>query len=148
MINKIISFCNSVINGAIRRFKSEELFFGLSAIGTIIVDYGSVVPALFVTGLLAFYYLFFGWYLFSIPKERHILFSIISGVVYSICLTSMAITILLGESYYGTLFLVQIVLFVPLGWFLFKKDWGVYKGNHYIRMMLIMFLNFYILFFR
>lgn len=148
MTTKIISFYRWITNGAIARFRSEELFFGLSTIGTVIVDYGSVVPALGVLCLLAFYYVFFSWYMFSTLHEKHILFSIICGVVYSICLLTMALIIVGGDSYYGFFYIIQPVLLAPLVWFLNRKDWGMYKGNHYIRMAIILFLNGYILFFK
>lgn len=148
MSNKIISLVRSIFNSSLARFRTEELFFGVSAIGTIIIDYGSVVPAVAVSCLLAFYYLFFGWYMFGTRNEKHTLFSIIAGAVYSICLMLMALIIVGADSYNGFFYVAQLILLAALGWYLTKKDWGIYKGNHYIRMVIILFLNFYILLFK
>lgn len=131
-----------------KRFRSEENIFGLMTIGTILINYGSSVPAISVCCLLAFYYMFFSWLMFSTKEENHVWFSLISGVVYSVCLLSMAI--LIGKLYDGLLFLyLQIVLLIPLYGFLFtRKLWGLYKGNHYIRIVIILLLNLYILLFK
>ncbi len=137
----------SVVNVS-KRFRSEEILFGSMAIVTILVDYGSSVPAMAMCCLLAFYYLFFSWSMFSTKQENYLLFSIISGVVYSGCLLSMAI--LIGKLYEGLFFLyLQIVLLIPIcGFLLSRKLWGIYKGNHYIRIGLIVFLNLYIILFK
>ena len=148
MTNKIISFCKSITNGAVARFRTEELFFGISAIGTIIIDYGSVVPALSVICLLAFYYLFFGWYMFATLNEKHVLFSIISGIIYSVCLLTMALIIVGRDSYNGFFYLIQLILVTLLAAVLYRNNWGMYKGNHFIRMGLILLLNIYILLFK
>ncbi len=148
MIGIISSFCKSIFNGAVKRFRSEELFFGLSTVFTIIIDYGSPMPAIFVICLLAFYYLFFGWFMFTVPNEKHVLFSVISGIVYSVCLLSMAILIAGGfyESFFYSLQAILISLFflVLKG----KKNWGVYKQNHFVRIGIVLFLNLFIYLFK
>ncbi|MGY3052230.1 hypothetical protein ACVWYG_000420 [Pedobacter sp. UYEF25] len=138
----------SIIEKVRLRFSSEELIFGSIAISTILIDHGSPVPALATCCLLAFYYFFFSWMMFSTKLEKHLWFSLISGVVYSLCLICMAFII--GVSYKGmSFFVLQIFLLASLGCFLyFQKSWGIYKGNHYIRISIIFFLNLFILFFK
>lgn len=137
-----------IIDSLNNRFRPEEVIFGSLVILTILVNYPSPVPGMAACCLLAFYYLFFSWSMFTTEHENHVLFSILSGIVYSVCLIS--ITILIGELVSGFVFLyLQLVLLLFISSFLFmKKEWGLYKGNHFIRIGLILFLNFYILVFR
>lgn len=144
MIRTISIFYKSIYEAAVRRFRSEELFFGLSAILTIIINYDSDVPAIFVICLLAFYYLFFGWFMFSVPNEKHLLFSIISEIVYSACLLSMAILIA-GGFYEFFFYALQVILIIPLFLVLrSKRNWGVYKQNHFVRIGIVVLLNLFI----
>lgn len=144
----MVRIITSIVKAAQARFRPEELFFGISAVGTVIIDYGSVVPALFTMCLLAFYYLFFGWFMMSVPSERHLFFSIISGVVYSISLLTMVFIIVTNDSLDGFFYVTQLVLLAPVFGYLVKKDWGIYKSNHYIRIGIILFLNIYVLLFK
>lgn len=144
MINKLIAFLKSTIN----RFRPEELFFCLSAIGTILMEFGSVVPALSTLLLLAFYYLFFGWYLFSVKGENHLGFSIFSGIMYAVALVSICM-IMLGNFYVIFFYLIQAIIVAVIFFVLYKNNnWGLYKGNHYIRLCMIIFFNIYLSLFK
>ena len=124
-----------------KRFRTEELIFGLLAIGTVLLDYSSSVPAIFTCCLLAFYYCFFGWYLFKTQEENHVFFSIISGIIYAACLCGLSLAIV--DPFGGLIFLyMQISLFAGLTAFLlFKNDWSGYKKNHFIRIAVLTVLN-------
>jgi len=148
MRDTIISIFKAITTGAMRRFRTEELFFGVSAISTVLINYNSVVPALAVLCLLAFYYLFFGWYLFSTLNGKYLLFSIAAGMIYSICLLIMAVVIVGQDSYNGFFYVIQLICLIGLGCYLFKKDWGMYRSNHYIRIAIIVLLNLFVLLFR
>ncbi len=145
IVKNIINFFKAFVNVSTRRFRSEELFFGGSMIATVISNYNSIIPDLFVMLLLAFYYLFFGWMILSTKAENHLIFSIISGIVYSICLVSMAIMEIEGKPYIFLVFL-QALMLLALFVYLKMKEWGVYKGNHYIRISIMIFLNLFIYF--
>lgn len=124
-----------------RGFRTEELIFGLLAIGTVLLDYSSSVPAIFTCCLLAFYYCFFGWYLFKTQEENYVLFSIISGIIYAACLLGLSLVIL--APFESLIFLyIQILQLVGLTCFLlFKTDWSRYKKNHFIRIGMLTALN-------
>ncbi|TDQ09203.1 hypothetical protein ATK78_1357 [Pedobacter metabolipauper] len=145
MIDPIKNFYSS----AVVRFRPEELFFGLSAISSVIIDYGSVAPPVVVICLLAFYYLFFGWFMFSTSNENHIGFSIISGAVYFVCLLSMTVIIAGGDSSNGFFYALPIALLIFLYWYLILRDgWRIYRSNHYVRILIILFLNLYVFVFK
>jgi len=131
-----------------KRFSSEELFFGLTTIITIVIDYNSIVPAICTLLLLAFYYLFFGWLLFRNERKTNFLFSIISGIVYSICLVCMVIIII--KDFYSVFFYcIQFVILIIYFMYLRKaKKIELYKANHYIRIAIILFLNIFISIFK
>jgi hypothetical protein len=148
LMNTIAHFIKTLFSNLVKRFRPEEIFFGLTTIFTVIVEYSSVVPSLFMLCLLAFYYMFFGWFMFSTKNEKHALFSIISGVLYSICLLSIAV-ILLRSGYEVFFYVLQFIVLMSILLFLFnRKTWGIYKENHYIRIGLILFLNICIYIFR
>lgn len=147
MAKTITTSFKDAYKGAVERFRTEELFFGLSAIGTILIDYGSIVPSLIVYGLMAFYYFFFGWYMLATKGEKYTLFSIAAGIVYSVCLIGMMV-ILLDKQYIVSSTIFQLALLCTMVIILWQRNWGVYKGNHYIRIGVFVFLNFYICLFK
>lgn len=73
------------ISDAFKKIKPEEAFFGFLAISTIIMQDSSGVPGMVCALLLAFYYVVFSWYIFPIREEKHMIFSILAGIVYGIC---------------------------------------------------------------
>ena len=143
IVKNIIGFLKALVHASIRRFRPEELFFGATMIATVMSNYNSIVPDLFVMLLLAFYYLFFGWMILSAKEENHLIFSIVSGIAYSLCLVSMVIMEIEGKPYIY-LFLLQALMLLGLFAYLKKKQWGIYKSNHYIRISIIIFLNLFI----
>lgn len=127
------------------RFRTEEVVFSLIAVSSILIKEESNVPTIVGPLLLAFYYLVFSWYLFPVGEEKYIFFSILSSVLFAICLISIAINS--GKLYDGFFFYyLQTILLVPFLIFLFfKKNWYMYKKNHLIRVAVIVLLNVYIL---
>ncbi len=125
-------------------FGTEELFFGLATIVSVVDSYHSIVPAISTLLLLAFYYLFFGWFMFRHERKTNFLFSIIGGIVYSVCLTSMAI-IVIGDFYKMFFYFIQ---FPMLGFYYIYlssiKNIGFYRRSHCIRIGIIAALNLYI----
>jgi len=149
MINKVIEFFRSTYETAIKRFRSEELFFGLTTVSTVMMDYGSTVPAVVSLCLMAFYYFFFGWMMLTTIQEKHIFFSIVSGIGYSTGLLCMALVIILPSSNYAFFYILQILILVSIGYYLSKQaNWGYYKTNHYVRIAIFLFLDVYILIFK
>jgi hypothetical protein len=135
----------SIIKSAQSRFKSEEMIFGLLVIGTLILNPGYF--SLGTCSILAFYYVFFGWYMLSTKQEKHLIFSIFSGITYALCLVSLSIVA--GKFYDGLLFFyLQIIFLVPMSTILFFQKWGMYKENHYIRIAIIIFLNLFAIVFK
>ena len=147
MIRKVIVYLKSALTEITDRFRSEELFFGISAISSVIIDYGSILPSLFVCGLLAFYYLFFGWYMFSTKMEKHVFFSIFAGIIYSICLLSI-MALIAGVIYQVFFYILQLLILVSLLFVLKNKSWGTYKDNHQVRVIVLLLLNVYVCIFR
>ena len=146
---KPITFCRSLIQTAIKRFRSEELYFGLSTVGTVMMDYGSTVPAIVMICLMSFYYFFFGWLMLTTIEEKHILFSILSGIGYSIGLICMALATIMPPPQKPFFYIMQILILASIGWYLTKKpNWGYYKTNHYVRIGIFLFLDLYILIFK
>jgi len=136
----LIKFSKTLAEATTRRFRSEELFFGGSMILTILSNNDSIVPDLAVMVLLAFYYFFFGWMILSTKTEKHIIFSILSGIGYSICLVSMTVMEIDGKPNLH-LVLLQALIALAIFFYLKKKSWGIYKENHYTRIGIIIFLN-------
>lgn len=129
---------------AMKRFSPEELFFGLSAVVTVLIPHYSIVPALSTLLLLAFYYLFFGWFIFRKERKINFLFSIIAGMVYSICLISLAV-IIVGDFYKIFFYSVQLLVLILHFLYLNKiKGLGLYKNAHLIRIGIILFLNLWV----
>ena len=67
-----------------KKFKIEELVFVGLASSSLIFETSSDVPALFTCSLMSFYYLVFGWYIFSDINERKPFRSVIFGILYSV----------------------------------------------------------------
>jgi len=144
-----ITFFRSLIQIAIKRFRSEELYFGLSTVSTVMMDYGSTVPAVVMICLMSFYYLFFGWLMLTTIEEKHIFFSILSGIGYSIGLICMALATIMPPPQQPFFYILQILILASIGWYLTKKsNWGYYKTNHYVRIGIFLFLDLYILIFK
>lgn len=126
------------------RFRTEEKLFGILAIYTILTRYQFAGYSIFTSLILCFYYIIFGWYLLNTKNERHIWFSLFSGLVYAICFGVLAV-------YSGRLlddpifYFLQLLVLSPLVIFLlFKKDWGEYRKLHFIRILVILFLSIFV----
>lgn len=126
------------------KFRTEEKLFGMLAVYTILTRYQFAGYSIFTSLILSFYYIVFGWYLLNTKNEKHIWFSLFSGLVYAVCFVVLAIysgKLLKDPIFY---FISLIVLF-PLTIFLFfKKDWGDYKKLHFARILAILFLNIFV----
>ncbi|MDQ0638345.1 cbb3-type cytochrome oxidase subunit 3 [Pedobacter sp. W3I1] len=142
-MNKDLGF-KSVFKDIIKYFSTEELFFGLATVVTVVSPYNSIVPALTTLILLAFYYFFFGWFMFRNERKTNFLFSIIAGIVYSVCLVSIAI-IITGDFYKTFFYIMQFIILVVYYIYLSKlKNIGFYRSSHYIRIGIIIALNVYL----
>ncbi len=128
----------------VKKIKKEELVFGLIMISAVLIKNQSNVPAMASSLLLGFYYLVFSWYIFPVDKERHIVFSILSGLVYAVCLIGIAVYS--GKLYDGLFFYyIQFLFLLPqVLYLLFQKTWVDYKKLHFMRILTIVFLNIYI----
>jgi hypothetical protein len=137
-----------VFESITKYFSSEELFFGLATIMTVVTAYSSVVPAISTLLLLAFYYFFFGWFMFRKERKTNFLFSIVAGIVYSVCLVCIA-TIIVGGNYNLFFYVTQIVVLVVFFSYLKRiKRIESYKTSHYVRIGIILALNLYIFIFK
>jgi len=142
MITKVIEFFRSTYETAIKRFRSEELFFGLTTVSTVMMDYGSTVPAVVSLCLMAFYYFFFGWMMLTTIQEKHIFFSIVSGIGYSTGLLCMALVIILPSSNYAFFYILQILILVSIGYYLSKQaNWGYYTMSESPSFCFLMFIS-------
>lgn len=123
------------------KYRAEEKLFGILAIYTILTRYQFAGYSIFTSLILSFYYAVFGWYLLNTKNEKHIWFSLFSGLVYALCFICLAI-------YSGKLlrdpifYFIQLIALLSLIIFLYFKNGGEdYKKLHYIRILVILFLN-------
>ncbi|MET4081806.1 hypothetical protein ABIB40_001757 [Pedobacter sp. UYP30] len=76
------------------------------------------------------------------------LFSVISGITYSICLVCIVI-IIIGDFYSMFFYTMQFVILSIYPLYLKNiKNLDMYKTNHYIRIAIILFLNIFISIFK
>jgi len=102
------------------RFRTEEVVFPLIAVSSVLIREESNVPTIVGPLLLAFYYLIFSWYLFPVGEEKYVFFSILSGILFAICLICIAINS--GKLYDGFFFYyLQFLLLAPYLIFFFLR---------------------------
>ncbi|ARS42195.1 hypothetical protein CA265_22065 [Sphingobacteriaceae bacterium GW460-11-11-14-LB5] len=136
----------------LKGFKPEELIFGGIAISSIILETGSVVPALVSCCLLSFYYLAFCWYLFAVKNEKRIFRSISFGILYAlIWLIIGACTVKMFGELGWFFYLIEALLILSVSLYIFlnrKNNSDVFNSTNYWRISVIIILNIFILIFK
>ena len=136
----------------IKQFKPEEITFVGIAISSIVLETEYVVPALASCCLLSFYYIVFGWYLFSVKDERKIFRSICFGVLYALIwlIVGACSAKMFGEfSWVFYLFELLLILTIGLYLFLFRNNSSsIFNLTNYWRLAIIVALNIFILIFK
>ncbi|ETZ24494.1 hypothetical protein N824_13320 [Pedobacter sp. V48] len=128
----------------LKMVKPEEIVFGTLTIFTVSMNETSGIPGMICLLLLAFYYLIFSWYIFPISEEKHLIFSILAGLVYAVCLVCLAVYSVKIYDGYFLLYLEGLLLLCMIFYLIPRRGWKIYRNLHFFRAIVIALLNVYL----